>query len=87
MLKTNLLKELIQKLSAALPEQVSTLKEDFEKNCRAIISQTFEKFDVVTREEFDIQNKLLVRTREKLERLEQQLQELEKKLQQHHAKK
>ncbi len=54
--------------------------KDLEKNLRANLSAFFSKLDLVTREEFDIQAKVLERTREKLARLEAQLVELEKKL-------
>jgi BMFP domain-containing protein YqiC len=54
--------------------------KDLEKNLRANLSAVFTKLELVTREEFDIQAKVLERTREKLARLEAQLVELEKKL-------
>lgn len=54
--------------------------KDLEKNVRASLSAFFTKLDLVTREEFDIQAKVLERTREKLTRMESQLADLEKKL-------
>lgn len=54
--------------------------KDVEKNMRANLSALFTKLDLVTREEFNIQAKVLERTREKLTRLESQLADLEKKL-------
>lgn len=80
MLKTNFLKDLVSQLSEALPTHFSTLKKDFEKNCHRILSKTFSKFDLVTREEFDTQSKVLLRTRKKLEELENHIAELEKLL-------
>jgi BMFP domain-containing protein YqiC len=50
---------------------------DIEKNLRALMSSTFARLDLVTREEFDIQQEVLRRTREKLEALEAKLAELE----------
>jgi len=50
---------------------------DIEKNIRALLSQGFAKLDLVTREEFDIQAQVLVRTREKLMQLEARIAELE----------
>ncbi len=52
--------------------------KDIEKNLRAIMNSTFSRLDLVTREEFDIQQEVLRRTREKLEALEARLAELEK---------
>ena len=54
--------------------------KDLERNLRANLSSFFTKLDLVTREEFEVQTKLLERTREKLTRVEAQLAELEKKL-------
>ena len=51
---------------------------DVEKNIRALLSAGLARLDVVTREEFDVQAKLLVRTLEKLARLEARLSELER---------
>lgn len=77
MKKANFLKDLVSQLSEVLPSHVGSLKEDFEKNCNRILSKAFKKFDLVTRSEFDIQNKVLLRTRRKLEDLEKHLAELE----------
>jgi ubiquinone biosynthesis accessory factor UbiK len=77
MSKPNFLSQLVAQLSEALPSHVGTLKSDFEKNCRAILSQAFSKFDLVTREEFDAQTKVLARTRKKLEELEKHVKTLE----------
>lgn len=51
---------------------------DIEKNLRALMSSTFSRMDLVTREEFDLQQEVLRRTREKLERMEARVAELEK---------
>ena len=53
--------------------------KDIEKNVRAMMSQGFQRMDLVTREEFDIQSRVLAKTREKLEALEAKVTELEKK--------
>ncbi|TDQ76820.1 accessory factor UbiK family protein [Paraburkholderia silvatlantica] len=53
---------------------------DFERNVRAMLSQGFSKLDLVTREEFDAQTQVLVRTRQRLEELERRVAELEQKL-------
>lgn len=51
---------------------------DIEKNLRAMLTATFARLDLVTREEFDVQSEVLARTREKLAQLEARLAELEK---------
>jgi BMFP domain-containing protein YqiC len=50
---------------------------DIEKNARALLSSFFAKLDLVSREEFDIQTQVLVRTREKLKALEERIARLE----------
>ena len=54
--------------------------KDIEKNVKAMMTQGFSKLDLVTREEFDIQNQVLAKTRAKLEALEQRLATLEEQL-------
>ena len=71
--------DLTARLGELLPGNVDILKEDFEKNVRAMLHGTFERLDLVSREEFDAQSRLLSRSREKLEALEARLAELEKR--------
>jgi BMFP domain-containing protein YqiC len=50
---------------------------DMEKNLRALLSATFAKLDLVTREEFDVQREVLLRAREKISQLETRMAALE----------
>ncbi|WP_301101401.1 accessory factor UbiK family protein [Propionivibrio sp.] len=50
---------------------------DIEKNARALLSTFFTRLDLVSREEFDIQAQVLLRTREKLKALEERVSRLE----------
>ncbi len=50
---------------------------DIEKNARALLTGFFEKLDLVSREEFDVQSQVLRRTREKLKALEERVAKLE----------
>ena len=50
---------------------------DLEKNFRGMLSSTFAKLDLVTREEYDVQARVLARAREKLAALEARVAELE----------
>ena len=50
---------------------------DIEKNARALLATFFTKLDLVSREEFDIQSQVLLRTREKLKALEERVARLE----------
>ncbi len=58
----------------------SSPAKDIEKNVKAMMTQGFSKLDLVTREEFDIQNQVLAKTRAKLEALEARVQMLEESL-------
>lgn len=58
----------------------SSPAKDIEKNVKSMMTQGFSKLDLVTREEFDIQNQVLAKTRAKLEALELRVQQLEEKL-------
>jgi BMFP domain-containing protein YqiC len=69
--------ELARRLSAAVPGSVSALRQDLEHNFRAVLQSGLARFDLVTRQEFEVQRGVLQRTRAKLEQLEQQLAELE----------
>ena len=53
--------------------------KDVEKNLRVLMSSFFSRLDLVTREEFDVQAKVLARTREKLGALEARVAELERR--------
>ncbi len=56
--------------------------KDLEKNVKGLMSQGFQKMDLITRKEFDIQVQVLAKTREKLEALEAKLALLEEKINQ-----
>ncbi|MEY2706743.1 MAG: hypothetical protein RI905_494 [Pseudomonadota bacterium] len=53
--------------------------KDMEKNVRSLMTQGFQKLDLVTREEFDLQTQVLAKTRAKLEELEAKVNALENK--------
>jgi BMFP domain-containing protein YqiC len=58
---------------------------DLERNLRAMLAALFARLDLVTREEFDVQRQVLLRTREKLAILESRVSELERELTQRRA--
>lgn len=74
-------KPIFEDISARLSEVLAASPaKDIQKNLRALLSSAFSRLDLVTREEFDIQAKVLARTREKLAALEARAAELERKL-------
>lgn len=62
-----------KKLSESLPPAFKNMQQEMEKNFKAILSSTFSKLDLVTKEEFDIQVKVLEKTRKKIDKLEKEL--------------
>ncbi len=72
--------ELARKLAAAVPEGVRQVQRDLELNFRSVLAQALGKLDLVTREEFEVQQQVLARTRERLELLGARLEELESAL-------
>ncbi len=69
--------DLAQRLTASLPAGVREFHEEIEKNIRASLQAGFSRLDLVTREEFDAQAKVLARTRAQLEELNRRVAELE----------
>lgn len=67
-----------RKLADAVPEGLRSIREDLEKNFRSVLRSSLSKLDLVTREEFEVQEAVLAKTRDKLEALEARLKELEK---------
>jgi BMFP domain-containing protein YqiC len=63
-----------------MPGGVKDLQSDVEKNLRAQLQAGLSRLELVTREEFDVQAKVLSRTRAKLDALEQQVARLEAQL-------
>lgn len=76
MLNQKLLDEISTKINDLVAQ--SPVK-DVEKNLRVLLAGVFTRLDLVTREEFDVQQEMLIRTREKLSTLEKKLAELETK--------
>ena len=67
------IEELSHKLYCALPSSLQNVEQDIQQKFKAILQSTFIKLDLVTREEFDVQTKVLAKTREKVERLQEKL--------------
>ncbi len=75
--KNSFFSEIHNKIIEALKNSPA---KDLEKNIKIILNQGFSKLDLLTRDEFETQAKVLARTRDKLEKLELRLAELESKI-------
>ena len=70
------LDELARRLSSLVPPGLRDGREELQQNFKSVLQAGLGKLDLVTREEFDVQRAVLLRTREKLDALEQRLAEL-----------
>lgn len=69
--------ELARRLLERVPPALRSMQQDLESNFRAVLREGLSKLDLVTRDEFDAQTRVLERTRARLEELEARLASLE----------
>ena len=80
MIDLNHLDDLARRLSALVPPGLREGRDELQQNFKAVLQSGLGKLDLVTREEFDVQRAVLLRTREKLEELQRTVAELEAQL-------
>lgn len=69
--------EIARRLLESVPPGLRSMREDLENNFRAVLRASLSKLDLVARDEFDAQKRVLERTRARLEELERRLGVLE----------
>jgi BMFP domain-containing protein YqiC len=72
--------DIARRLFEGLPESARTLRRDIESNFRAVLQASLGKLDLTTRQEFEVQTRVLERTRAALTQLEERIAALEKRL-------
>ena len=72
------IEELAERLTAILPPGLKSLRAELEDNFRAVLRANLERWDLVSRERFDVQADVLARTQKRLRELEARLDALEK---------
>ena len=80
MIDNQTINRLSEKINDLLPPQLQQVKSDFDARLKGLLQQQLSNLEMVSREEFEIQARVLARTREKLEKLESRLRELEQNL-------
>ena len=70
--------EIARRILESVPPALRAAQQDLEANFRAVLRSALGKLDLVTRDEFDAQSKVLERTRAKVEALQARLTELER---------
>jgi len=73
------IEQIARQVHESMPKGIREFGEDVEKKIRQTLQAQLTRLDLVSREEFDVQTQVLLRTREKLAMLEQRLSELENK--------
>ena len=76
MLNPKKLEQIMQQFKDSLPQGIKDLGQDAEAKIKQTLQAQLAKLDLVTREEFDVQTQVLIRTREKLVELEKRVDEL-----------
>jgi len=72
---------LVEEVNAKLSELLAASPaQDIERNVKALVASAFDRLELASREELDVQAKVLARTREKLAALEARVAELERAL-------
>ncbi len=77
MLNPKIFDDLSRRLADGLPQGVQNMQKDIERNLRSGLESALARLNLVTREEFDVQQAVLQRTRAKLDALETRVAELE----------
>lgn len=77
MIDAKKVEEVARKIHEAMPQGIREFGEDVERKIRQILQAQFSRLDLISREEFDLQTQMLLRTREKLNALESRVQALE----------
>lgn len=77
MINAKKIEEIAKQVTDAIPPSLKNLANDFEDKTKTVLQRKLSQLDVVTREEFDVQTQVLIKTRTKLAELEARLTELE----------
>ncbi len=80
MINPKKIEDVAKQLSDNLPSGLKQFAGEFEERSKQVLQSQLHKLDVVSREEFEVQQHVLLKTREKLEALQKQVDELTKKL-------
>ncbi len=74
------IEQVAKQIGENMPQGIKSLADTMESKTKQVIQNKLSQMDFVSREEFDVQSQVLLRTREKLAQLEQRVAELEEKL-------
>jgi len=80
MINAKKIEEIAKQVTDSIPPSLKNMANDFEDKAKSVLQSKLSQLDVVTREEFDVQTQVLIKTRAKIAELEAKLAELEEKI-------
>jgi len=80
MINAKKIEEIAKQVTDSIPPSLKNMASDFEDKAKSVLQSKLSQLDVVTREEFDVQTQVLIKTRSKITELETKLAELEEKI-------
>ena len=66
MINAKKIEEIAQQVSDAIPAGLKNVANDIEDKTKTVVQRKLAELDVVTREEFDVQTQVLIKTRAQL---------------------
>ncbi|MBS83474.1 MAG: hypothetical protein CMD65_04990 [Gammaproteobacteria bacterium] len=73
MIESKIFIELIEKINELLPKSNGSLRSDIKDNIKILLEEYIKKMNMVSKDEFDVQKEVLLKTRLKLEELEKKI--------------
>ncbi len=80
MINAKKIEDIAKQVTEAIPPSLKNIANDFEDKTKTVLQRKLSQLDVVSREEFDVQTQVLLKTREQLAEMETKINELEAKL-------
>ncbi|MEW6997309.1 accessory factor UbiK family protein [Colwelliaceae bacterium BS250] len=80
MINAKKIEDIAKQITDSIPPSVKNVATDFENKAKQILQSKLAQLDVVSREEFDVQTQVLIKTRAKLDEMSAKIAELEAKL-------
>ena len=77
MINAKKIEDIAKQVTDAIPPSLKNMASDFEEKTKSVLQNKLAQLDVVTREEFEVQTQVLLKTRKQLSELEKKLEKLE----------
>lgn len=77
MINAKKIEDIAKQITDAIPPRVKNVANDIEEKTKIVLQRKLSQLDLVSREEFDVQTQVLIKTREKINDLEAKIIQLE----------